>query len=73
MQLTMPEMVYRRKMGIPGQLLCSNNVVIIANLKLGFHITGMEYSEELGPLVRLTYFHGKHRSQLFKQRARALC
>lgn len=52
--------------------LCTNNRVIIAKLKLGFHITGMEFSEQFGPLVRLVHFHGAERSRLFQQRASAL-
>jgi ribosomal protein S18 acetylase RimI-like enzyme len=52
--------------------LCSNNAVLIAKLKLGFHVTGFEFSEEFGPLVCLSFLHGEARSALFRQRARAL-
>ena len=47
----------------------NNNAVIIAKLKLGFMVSGFEYSEVYGPLVRLTYILGEKRRQLYKSRA----
>ena len=36
----------------------NNNAVIIAKLKQGFFVSGFEYSEVYGPLVRLTHLLG---------------
>jgi predicted GNAT superfamily acetyltransferase len=47
----------------------NNNAVIVAKLKLGFFVSGFEYSEVYGPLVRLTYFLREKRRQLYKARA----
>ena len=47
----------------------NNNAVIIAKLKLGFFVSGFEYSEVYGPLVRLTYLLGEKRRQLYQARA----
>ena len=47
----------------------TNNAVIIAKLKLGFHVFGFEYSEVYGPLVQLTYLVGEARRQLYESRA----
>lgn len=47
----------------------SNNPVIIAKLKLGFFVSGFEYSEVYGPLVRLTYLLGNQRRKLYEARA----
>jgi ribosomal protein S18 acetylase RimI-like enzyme len=47
----------------------NNNAVIVAKLKLGFMVSGFEYSEVYGPLVRLTYILGDRRRQLYKSRA----
>ena len=46
-----------------------NNAVDIAKLKLGFFVSGFEYSEVYGPLVRLSYFIGDLRRRLYKRRA----
>jgi ribosomal protein S18 acetylase RimI-like enzyme len=46
-----------------------NNAVIIAKLKLGFHVSGFEYSEVYGPLVRLTCLVSEPRRNLYKSRA----
>jgi ribosomal protein S18 acetylase RimI-like enzyme len=43
----------------------SNNAVIVAKLKLGFFVSGFEYSEVYGPLVRLTYLLGNLRNTLY--------
>lgn len=47
----------------------SNNAVIIAKLRLGFLVSGFEYSEVYGPLVRLTYLVGELRRSLYQDRA----
>ena len=47
----------------------NNNVVIVAKLKLGFFVSGFEYSEVYGPLVRLTYLLGELRRTLYRTRA----
>jgi len=47
----------------------NNNAVIVAKLKLGFFISGFEYSEVYGPLVRLTYILREKRRQLYQARA----
>ena len=40
----------------------------IAKLRLGFQVSGFEYSEVYGPLVRLTYLVGEARRNLYKAR-----
>ena len=47
----------------------NNNAVIIAKLKLGFFVSGFEYSEVYGPLVRLTFLLGERRRTLHRIRS----
>jgi hypothetical protein len=47
----------------------NNNPVIIAKLKLGFLVSGFEYSEVYGPLVRLTFLVGNLRRTLYQVRS----
>ena len=47
----------------------SNNAVIVAKLKLGFVVSGFEYSEVYGPLVRLTFLLGERRRSLYRTRS----
>lgn len=47
----------------------NNNSVIIAKLKLGFFVSGFEYSEVYGPLVRLTFLLGNLRRTLYRSRS----
>src|SRR5258708_38130934 len=47
----------------------SNNAVIIPKLRLGFMVSGFEYSEVYGPLVRLTYLVGDKRRELYRARS----
>ena len=47
----------------------ANAAVIIAKLRLGFQISGFEYSEVYGPLVQLTYLVGEARRGLYRTRA----
>ena len=49
-----------------------NNAVIVAKLKLGFFVSGFEYSEVYGPLVRLTYLVGELRRTLYASRSGAI-
>ena len=47
----------------------TNTAVIVAKLKLGFQISGFEYSEVYGPLVQLNYLVGEARRKLYEARA----
>lgn len=47
----------------------TNSAVIIAKLKLGFHVSGFEFSEVYGPLVQLSYIVGAPRRELYEGRA----
>lgn len=49
--------------------VAANNAVLVAKLKLGFVVTGSEFSEEFGLLIRLSYFCDDARRQLFCERA----
>lgn len=54
---------------IQSRHAASNNAVIVAKLKLGFFVSGFEYSEVYGPLVRLTFLLGELRRTLHKTRS----
>jgi ribosomal protein S18 acetylase RimI-like enzyme len=54
---------------ITSRHVASNAAVIIAKLKLGFVVSGFEYSEVYGPLVKLTYLVGEPRRKLYQARA----
>jgi len=47
----------------------SNNAVIIPKLRLGFMVSGFEYTEVYGPLVHLTYLTGYKRRELYRARS----
>jgi ribosomal protein S18 acetylase RimI-like enzyme len=47
----------------------NNNAVIVAKLKLGFFVSGFEYSEVYGPLVRLTFLVKELRRTLYRSRS----
>jgi ribosomal protein S18 acetylase RimI-like enzyme len=47
----------------------TNTAVIIAKLRLGFQVSGFEYSEVYGPLVQLTYLVSEARRRLYESRA----
>ncbi len=47
----------------------SNNPVIIPKLRLGFMVSGFEYSEVYGPLVHLTYLIGNKGRELYRARS----
>ncbi len=46
----------------------SNNAVIIAKLKQGFSITGLEVHYEVGPNLMLTYFHSAEQKRAYEYR-----
>jgi hypothetical protein len=48
--------------------VAANTPVIIAKLRLGFQISGFEYSEVYGPLVQLKYLVNEARRTLYKAR-----
>jgi len=47
----------------------NNSAVIVAKLKLGFLVSGFEYSAVYGPLVRLTLLLGERRRGLHQARS----
>jgi hypothetical protein len=49
--------------------VAANVGVIIAKLRIGFQISGFEYSEVYGPPVRLTHLVGEARRNLYRVRA----
>jgi ribosomal protein S18 acetylase RimI-like enzyme len=57
---------------VTSRHVAANAAVIIAKLRLGFQISGFEYSEVYGPLVRLTYLVGNTRRNLYRIRAAPL-
>lgn len=59
----------RGYVAIMSRHAANNNAVIIAKLKLGFFVSGFEYSEVYGPLVRLTFLPGKLRRALYQSRS----
>ena len=54
---------------IQSRHAASNNAVIVAKLKLGFFVSGFEYSEVYGPLIRLTFLLGELRRSLHQTRS----
>jgi hypothetical protein len=50
----------------------ANVAVIIAKLHQGFQVSGFEYSEVYGPLVRLSYLVSEPRRALYRARTQAL-
>lgn len=57
---------------IKSRHLPANSAVIIAKLRLGFQVSGFEYSEVYGPLVCLRYLVGQPRRDLYQVRATPL-
>jgi len=47
-----------------SQHVASNNPVIIAKLKLGFKITGIEINDQIGLVLQLTYFIHDKRNEI---------
>ena len=52
--------------------IITNNPIIIAKLKLGFQINGLESNVKHGNLVKLTYHHSELRNRVTKFRAGAV-
>ena len=50
----------------------TNNAVIVPKLRLGFMVSGFEYSEVYGPLVHLTYLVGNKRRELYRTQSRPI-
>ncbi len=59
----------RGYVAIRSRHAANNNAVIVAKLKLGFLVSGFEYSEVYGPLVRLTLLLGELRQSLYRTRS----
>ena len=68
-QLVIEHASSRGHVAILSRHAANNNAVIVAKLKLGFFVSGFEYSEVYGPLVRLTYLLGKLRRSLHQTRS----
>ena len=49
-----------------------NTPVLIAKLRLGFLVSGFEYSEVYGPLVQLTFLVNEAREKLYRLRAASI-
>jgi len=62
----------RGYVSVQSRHAAGNNAVIIPKLKLGFFVSGFEYSEVYGPLVRLTYLVSEPRRELHRVRARPI-
>jgi ribosomal protein S18 acetylase RimI-like enzyme len=54
---------------ISSRHVVANNPIILAKLKYGFRITGMELSEIHGNLLNLTYFNNKLREESYEVRS----
>ena len=50
----------------------ANSAVLIAKLRLGFQVSGFEYSEVYGPLVQLTFLVNEARRRLYRVRAASI-
>lgn len=66
---TIDHAIARGYVSISSRQAADNNAVIVAKLKLGFFVSGFEYSEVYGPLVRLSYLTGELRRELHRQRS----
>lgn len=58
----------RGGMAVSSQHVATNNAVLIAKLKLGYVIAGIEYVEPMGLLVRLVLHLEASRAALFRER-----
>jgi ribosomal protein S18 acetylase RimI-like enzyme len=67
--MTLEHAKARGHVAVLSRHAANNNAVIIAKLALGFVVSGFEYSEVYGPLVRLTYLTGELRARLHHTRA----
>ena len=50
----------------------SNTAVLVAKMRLGFHVSGFEYSEVYGPLVQLTFIVSEARRRLYRMRSTSI-
>lgn len=50
----------------------SNAAVLIAKMRLGFQVSGFEYSEVYGPLVQLTFIVSEARRRLYRVRSASI-
>ena len=50
----------------------ANAAVLIAKLRLGFQVSGFEYSEVYGPLVQLTFIVSDTRRRLYRARSASI-
>ena len=74
-QLVRAVLVHAQEQGyvaVKSLHVAANSPVIIAKLRLGFHISGFEYSEVYGPLVQLKHLIGETRRHLYKARTAAI-
>ena len=63
------EQSYQR---VTSRHAAANNPVVIAKLRLGFRISGFEYSEVYGPLVQLTFLVHEARDKLYRVRSASI-
>jgi ribosomal protein S18 acetylase RimI-like enzyme len=68
-ELTIDHAIARGYVAILSRHAANNNAVLIAKLRRGFFVSGFEYSEVYGPLVRLTYLTGELRRRLHRARS----
>lgn len=62
---------YSRELGystVVSEHAPSNNAILIAKLKAGFRLVGMDVDAAVGPSVRLTYFHNEAHLRAFEFR-----
>lgn len=71
-QLTIEHAKSHGYVSIQSRHAANNNPVIVAKLKLGFFVSGFEYSEVYGPLVRLTHLLGELRRNLHHARSQPI-
>jgi ribosomal protein S18 acetylase RimI-like enzyme len=50
----------------------SNTAVLIAKMRLGFQVSGFEYSEVYGPLAHLTFIVSEARRRLYRMRSASI-
>lgn len=62
---------YTNRLGFLQVVSCHspvNNSVLIAKMRMGFHVTSMELHAEYGPNLWLTYFHSQELKKAFEFR-----
>lgn len=68
-QMTVEHAHARGHFAVVSRHAANNNAVILAKLRLGFFVSGFEYSEVYGPLVQMTCLTGERRRSLYRARA----